>query len=151
MNKIILSIIVAVLAGLAIIWLVSGDDNLAGSPSPSPTVIVSATVSPTATLTVSPTTTATPAASVTIRYTASGYQPTTVTVKSGTKVVFANESGDLMWTASAVHPTHNLLPGFDAKAGIVNGGAYAFTFTKPGTWSFHNHLKPNFTGKVIVE
>lgn len=86
----------------------------------------------------------------TIAYTDTGYQPATVTVKAGTKVTFKNESAGGMWTASGVHPTHQLLPGFDQLKSVTTGGMYEYTFVKVGTWKYHNHVKPEHTGTVVV-
>lgn len=88
---------------------------------------------------------------VAVIYTDSGYSPAEVRVKAGTKVVFENQSAELMWTASAVHPTHLELPGFDALSGAATGQSYAFTFSQTGTWRYHNHLRPTHSGTVIVE
>ena len=49
----------------------------------------------------------------TVTYTDTGYSPKEITVKQGTTVTFVNQSSGGMWTASAIHPTHQLLPGFD--------------------------------------
>ena len=84
-------------------------------------------------------------------YTDQGYSPATLTVKAGTSVIFKNQSTGQMWTASAVHPTHTILPEFDPKTGTPPQASYSFTFLKAGTWKYHNHLKPNHGGTVIVE
>ncbi len=88
--------------------------------------------------------------SMTVTYSDAGYQPGSITVKVGTKVTFKNESTGGMWTASAVHPTHQLLPGFDQLKSVTKGGMYEYTFTKVGTWKYHNHVKPEDTGTVVV-
>lgn len=86
----------------------------------------------------------------TINYTESGFVPAAITVKKGISVTFENQSTVGMWVASDVHPTHQLLPGFDAKKSIIKGGVYTYTFAKVGTWTFHNHVSPTHTGKVVV-
>ena len=50
-----------------------------------------------------------------------GFEPSTLTVSSGTTVTFENESSDDSWPASDVHPTHQLYPGFDAKKPLLAG------------------------------
>ena len=79
-----------------------------------------------------------------------GFSPATITVPKGTLVVFSNKGSRPHWPASAVHPTHELLPGFDALRGIAPGESYSFTFTKAGTWKYHDHLNPSRTGSVTV-
>ena len=90
------------------------------------------------------------ATEATVTYTDAGYSPKSLTVKAGTSVTFKNDSAGGMWTASAMHPTHKVLPGFDALKSVMRGGTYTYTFTKVGTWQFHNHVKPSDTGTVVV-
>lgn len=101
------------------------------------------------------------AAGVTVRYTADGFSPSTVTVKKGTAVTFVNETTGEMWVASDEHPTHtgydgtnkdehcaqSVTPAFD-QCGV--GQAYTFVFDKAGTWSFHNHREDDDHGTVVV-
>jgi len=86
-----------------------------------------------------------------VKFTDSGFEPSTLTVKAGDTVEFENESGDDFWPASNVHPTHLLYPGFDAKKPILDGGTYSFTFTNPGSWGYHNHLEPDKQGTIVVQ
>jgi len=85
-----------------------------------------------------------------ISYTDSGFSPKNITVKKGATVTFSNSSSKAMWVASDVHPTHQLLPGFDELKSVQNGGIYEYQFTKVGTWTFHNHVNPSDKGIVIV-
>ena len=87
---------------------------------------------------------------VIVTYSDSGFTPNTVTVKAGTTVSFVNESTKQMWVASAMHPTHQLLPGFDELESVGEGGTYEYTFAKIGTWKYHNHVGPSDTGSVVV-
>lgn len=86
----------------------------------------------------------------TVQYTDSGFTPNTITVKQGTTVRFTNQSSSGMWVASAVHPTHQLLPGFDQLQSVGKGGTYDYTFAKVGTWKYHNHVGATDTGTVVV-
>jgi plastocyanin len=92
-----------------------------------------------------------PSAAVTISMTDTGFSPARVTVTAGTTVTFVNDGQAQHWPASDVHPTHDILPEFDSKRGVATGGTYAHTFTKAGTWNFHDHLNPRFTGTVTVQ
>lgn len=85
-----------------------------------------------------------------VTYTNTGFSPTTVTVKKGTTVTFVNASTGGMWVASAVHPTHQLLPGFDQLKSVGKGGSYDYTFVKVGTWKYHNHVNVSDFGSVVV-
>lgn len=86
----------------------------------------------------------------TVSYTDTGFAPNTLTVKKGTNVTFTNQSSKGMWVASALHPTHQLLPGFDQLKSVARGGTYEYTFDKVGTWKYHNHVNPADTGTVVV-
>ncbi|TAL49512.1 hypothetical protein EPN83_00340 [Patescibacteria group bacterium] len=88
---------------------------------------------------------------VTVTYSDQGFSLSIVTIKVGDRVRFTNESSAGMWIASAPHPTHTIYPQFDQKASVAKGGAYEFTFSKIGDWTYHNHLNPAHKGRVIVK
>ncbi len=88
---------------------------------------------------------------LTVRLTDNGFEPKEITVKSGESVTFVNVSVKGMWVASAVHPTHQVLAGFDQKTSVAKGGTYVYTFAKVGTWKFHNHVSPEMVGIAIVK
>jgi plastocyanin len=89
--------------------------------------------------------------SATIRYTDQGFTPERLVVEEGTTVTFVNESSGRMWVASAMHPTHEILPAFDQLTAVATGADYEFTFDQAGTWNFHNHVAANHTGTVVVQ
>lgn len=89
--------------------------------------------------------------SITVAYSNTGFSPATITVKVGDTVTFKNTSTQMMRVASAPHPTHTAYPEFDAKVGTAAGGSYMFTFTKAGSWKYHNHLNSTSGGTVVVE
>lgn len=91
------------------------------------------------------------AARTVVTYTDTGFGPASVTVSIGSTVTFINESSRGMWAASGVHPTHQLLPGFDQLSQAPKGGTYEYTFTKVGTWKYHNHLNPTDTATIVVK
>lgn len=90
-------------------------------------------------------------AAAAVKLTTTGFIPAKVTVKLGDTVEWANESSKEMWVASAPHPSHTDYPEFDQLKGVPGGGSYSFTFTKPGTWKYHNHLNPGNFGSVEVK
>lgn len=79
-----------------------------------------------------------------------GFVPNVLTVRVGTTITWTNNSSKNMWVASALHPTHQELPGFDQLKAVGKGGQYSYEFTKVGTWKYHNHQDPLITGTVIV-
>lgn len=86
-----------------------------------------------------------------VTYTNAGFSPTTLRIKKGETVSFKNEELESMWVASNPHPIHTDYSGFDAKRGYSKGESYLFSFTKSGTWKYHNHLNPGEGGVIIVE
>jgi plastocyanin len=112
-----------------------------GPPVPTPTPTAAAGAVPAA----SPS-----GQTATISMTDTGFVPATVSVSAGTTVRFVNDGQAQHWPASAVHPTHDILPEFDSKRGVATGETYSHTFTKAGSWNFHDHLNPSFTGTVTV-
>jgi plastocyanin len=99
----------------------------------------------------SPTPSPAPAAeTVTITMSEVGFSPAAITVPIGTKVTFVNDGQAAHWPASDVHPTHEILPAFDAKRGLSTGETYSYTFTAVGTWPCHDHLMPQHTCSITV-
>lgn len=86
-----------------------------------------------------------------VTYTNDGYSPKTLTIKAGDTVTFNNEGSPSMWVASAQHPTHQAYPEFDQLEATGAGTSYEFTFDKTGDWKYHNHVRPNHFGTIIVE
>lgn len=86
-----------------------------------------------------------------VTYTRGGFSPRTVSVKKGAVVLFANESDETLWVGSDPHPSHEWLSGFDSLAGFQKGESYSYTFSKEGTWGYHNHVNPVRDGFVEVK
>ena len=96
-----------------------------------------------------------------VTYTKNGFSPKEITIKQGETVTFINESGGGMWVASAIHPTHRLYPiksdddcsgsSFDQCQNSSSGISWDFTFDIEGEYGYHNHVRANHWGKVIVE
>lgn len=85
-----------------------------------------------------------------VEYTQNGFIPKSMTVKVGTTVIWINKDINQMWVASAPHPQHTDLPGFDALKGYKTGETYSYTFTKVGNWKYHDHLTPSNSAVVNV-
>jgi len=159
MNKFILGLIILVIGGLVGWYILSAGQPVKlpqpGKPdaktTPTPTSVTLRETEGTVAITSQ---TGSEKGGVTARvvvtYTDSGFSPSPLSVKVGTTVTFVNESGRGMWVASAVHPTHQLLPGLDQLKSVAKGGSYEYTFTKAGTWKYHNHSVPGNTGSVVV-
>ncbi|MBU1293085.1 hypothetical protein KJ819_03420 [Patescibacteria group bacterium] len=101
-----------------------------------------------------------------VTYTDEGFSPETVSISIGETVRFTNASSGGMWVGSDDHPTHTNYDGtstrehcadgettggtFDACRAYANGESYDFTFTKAGTFEYHNHVGASKGGTVIV-
>ena len=86
-----------------------------------------------------------------VNYTDKGFSPSSLEIKLGETVQFANNSSGGMWVASGPHPSHTAYPEFDPKRNIPSGEIYEFTFTKIGEWKYHNHTKAGMYGTIIVK
>lgn len=147
---------------IVIIVLVGGWFLLSGTPAQAPTTTNGQTPAVTDTITTT-TTTSTTASGITVTYTNQGFSPKSVTIPLGTNVTFVNQSGGTMWVASAPHPTHQ---GYDGTtkdqhcateyAGPASfdecsaGNTFTFTFTKAGTFAYHNHASASDFGTVTI-
>lgn len=90
------------------------------------------------------------AGKVAVEMTTDGFIPEVLNVKRGTTVVWVNKDKDPRWPASDLHPTHTIYPEFDPQQPIMPGEIWEMTFANVGTWKFHDHLKPYYTGNVEV-
>ena len=104
---------------------------------------------------------------VTVIYTDSGFSPKSVNISVGDSIKFINNSSKNMWVASDPHPVHTGYDGtstsqhcvagytgaapFDQCASGAKGASYTFTFSKPGSFGFHNHNSHSDTGTVVVQ
>ncbi|MCL4353860.1 cupredoxin domain-containing protein [Patescibacteria group bacterium] len=100
---------------------------------------------PTASKTARPT--KAPEASVLL--TKSGFEPTELKIKAGTRVIWTNNSGGSATVNSDNHPAHLLYP-FLNLGTFSSSSSVQLIFEKAGTYSYHNHLNPTQKGKVIV-
>lgn len=97
----------------------------------------------------------------TVKYTANGFTPDSVTIKQGGTVTFTSTDGSPMWVASAMHPTHMVYDGTSRAQHCPNtagtafdqcekSASYSFTFLKVGDWNYHNHVNSGDSGSVTV-
>lgn len=86
----------------------------------------------------------------TVEYKNKKFVPSEIKIKKGDTVTWTNGGSSPIWPASAIHPTHQVYPGFDVLKGLNTGESYSFTFGKVGSWRYHDHLNPSVTGVVEV-
>ncbi|OGK13881.1 hypothetical protein A3C98_01860 [Candidatus Roizmanbacteria bacterium RIFCSPHIGHO2_02_FULL_37_15] len=85
-----------------------------------------------------------------VSVTDTGFEPQTVTVKVGTKVVWRNKTNATVNVSSAKHPTHLEYPPLNL-ANFEPGETISLVFTEAGTYKYHDHLNPSKFGTVVVE
>jgi plastocyanin len=97
-----------------------------------------------------PATPATPSASpgsgnaITIKNFA--FDPSSLTVKTGTAVTWTNYDGA---THTIVSDTGSPAP-FSSDS-LSPGASYTFTFTQPGTYTYHCSIHPSMKGTITVQ
>lgn len=101
--------------------------------------------------------------SASVSYDGISFTPANVTIAKGGTVTFTSTAPS-MWIASAPHPAHTGYDGTDrpthCAAGYAgpkpfdqcrSGTTYSFTFGKPGSWKYHDHMNASAFGSVTVE
>jgi plastocyanin len=72
------------------------------------------------------------------------FSPKTLTIPLGASVTWINRDGDVHTVAA------DDTPQTFKSAGLDTDDKFSFTFTKPGTYSYHCSVHPHMTGKIIV-
>jgi len=91
-------------------------------------------------------TTPSPAAGNTVRIQNFAFDPTSLTVMTGTTVTWVNEDSVPHTVVSGEGD-----PAVFSSAPIPAGGSYTFTFTAPGTYQYICSIHPSMKGTVIVQ
>jgi plastocyanin len=73
------------------------------------------------------------------------FSPATVTISSGTAIIWTNQDG----------ATHTIVSDTGAPEAFSSdplgqNGVFRFTFTRPGTYNYHCSIHPSMKGTVIV-
>ncbi len=160
-QKSIIWIVVAVVVLGLLGWFVFGNPAPANAPTESNTEsnVPSATSPKTSDQAPAPKT-------VTVTYSDSGFSPALIELSAGDTVKFVNASSRNMWVGANQHPTHGEYDGstrsahciagydgpapFDACEPVQSGSSWSFTFTKRGTWGYHDHINASAHGTVVV-
>lgn len=101
-----------------------------------------------------------------VTYTDGGFSPANTTIRVGETVRFVNNAGSGMWVGADEHPTHTEYDGTSTREhcaeGAATGGSFdmcrqaapgefwEFTFTKAGTFDYHNHARASHGGTITV-
>lgn len=79
-----------------------------------------------------------------------GFKATSLSIKVGDSVTFEVKDEGSYQIRSGPHPIHTDIPELDSGV-VAKGAKYSFTFSKAGSFRFHDHLHPSFTGTVTVK
>jgi plastocyanin len=74
------------------------------------------------------------------------FEPSALTVKTGTTVTWVNNDG-----ASHTIVSDTGSPASFSSDPFTTGASYTFTFTQPGTYSYHCSIHPSMKGTVTVQ
>lgn len=86
----------------------------------------------------------------TVFYNTGVFSPTNIRVHVGDSIKFQNDSSDSLYVVS--DSTNNILDliGFDSVGNIPPKSSFVFTFSKAGSFGYHNNLEKSEQGMVIV-
>lgn len=97
-----------------------------------------------------------------VSYDGSSFSPSSVIIKKGGTVTWTSSVAS-MWVASGPHPAHTGYEGTNLATHCAggysgpkpfdqcgSGTSYSFTFTKTGTWPYHDHRNSSAFGSVTV-
>lgn len=85
-----------------------------------------------------------------VKITASGFNPQSITIKTGDSVTWENDDSADHTVNSAPHPTHTAYP--PLNLGLIKpGDSKSLAFPTAGTYKYHDHLNPSLTGSVTVQ
>jgi len=74
------------------------------------------------------------------------FDPSSLTVKTGTVVTWLNQDGA---PHTIVSDTGS--PATFSSDSLSTGASYKFTFTQPGTYTYHCSIHPSMKGTIIVQ
>ncbi len=86
---------------------------------------------------------------ITVILNKNGFTPNIVTIKVGSAVRWKNASGSQQTVNSDNYPTNQLHKALNFGV-FNNSSSVVYTFTKPGTYGYHNQFHHEQEGKVIV-
>jgi len=87
---------------------------------------------------------------LTVNFTDDGFSPKSLLVKNGQTVTFINNASRKVWVSANPFPSASDYPAFNEGTGLAIGSSWNFTFTKIGTWFYHNHYSPGQGAKIVV-
>jgi plastocyanin len=74
------------------------------------------------------------------------FNPSSLTVKTGTVVTWLNQDG-----VPHIIVSDTGSPAAFSSDSLSSGASYTFTFTQPGTYTYHCSIHPSMKGTIIVQ
>lgn len=99
--------------------------------------------------TVTPTPVLYPVSNV-VTYTDSGFNPKTLSIKTGTMVKFVNQSSKKLWVVSQEVAGGKKLEGMNMGVSVGRDGSYEFQFNTLGTWGYIDQNNQSQSGTIVV-
>ena len=98
-------------------------------------------------------TTASPSATAEklITVSATGFSRKEITIMAGESVTFVNSDSIIHTANSDPHPQHTSFQFINEISRLAAGEKKSLTFSTIGTYKYHDHLNPQFTGTVVVQ
>lgn len=116
----------------------------------SATTVQSKTPTKTTSVTVAVTPPVMPDGSYLVSYTASGFVPPVIEIKSGKSVHFVNNSNKAM-SITSQEPNSQVYGELNQGKSVSREGFYDFTFLQIGTWKYTNRNNSIDTGVIVVK
>jgi plastocyanin len=84
-----------------------------------------------------------------VRITKTGFEPATLSVKRGTKIIWTNTDADLHQIASNPYPKGTDLASLKSEI-LNNDQTYTYTASTTGTFGYHDQMQPTINGTIVV-
>lgn len=85
-----------------------------------------------------------------VHITRTGFQPATLYVKRGTRVIWTNSDSSLHQVASNPYPKDTGLPGLKSEI-LNNAQAYTYVANTAGSFGYHDQINPTVNGTLVVK
>lgn len=85
-----------------------------------------------------------------VKITENGFEPSTVVIKKGARVVWTNTDQANHQVASNPHPTNDGLPDLNSEM-LNNNQSFEYVFQDEGNFGYHDNFNPTMNGTIVVE
>lgn len=85
-----------------------------------------------------------------VRITDDGFEPSTLSVKQGTRIIWTNADSGLHQIAANPYPKGTDLKGLKSEI-LNNAQTYTYTADTVGSFGYHDQLKPTINGTLVVK